>query len=152
MKKLLNILVLFTVVAVSTTAYAVDGAKVVGLNATPGVVHCWQLSPFTDVACFDMAQNAVAGFSLSGYSKADGSYSNPVYGSMIRDPFNNNVWKLAWSEYDALSLFGGRLGAALTSLPSGIWNDSLGNVGDFIYLGTGPLLTAPVGTAGPKNN
>jgi len=106
-------------------------------------VYCWQLAPYTDVVCFDIDSK---GFSMSaiGWNHAAGAYKFPAYGG------------ICVNDYMGLYLFGWTMGMANLEAGidpgtlSGVWHDSYGDSGNFVFVGAGPQVEGVVEGIGPK--
>jgi hypothetical protein len=128
-----RLFVLFTVVTMLLVlpAFASAGTSI--------GIFCWQLSPYTDIVCFDLESRGTSfAFDMCGRSRTD-SYKTPLNGTALFDDIAGR-WKLQFDWAD--SAFGTFFQMAADVAPgsfNGTWIDDTGDGGDFPFLGAGPL-------------
>ena len=157
--KMKKVIVLLSVIAfmfaVPMTGVAAGPAKAFESSGTGSSigVYCWQQAPYVDIICVDLEDKGFV-FEATGTDHVPDCYKYPVDGSAVFDEYKGE-YVLGFVQYygDWAPTNTAYIDPATLD---GVWFDDLGNSGDFLFLGPGPMAEGLVASeinrrdSGPK--
>ena len=156
MKKVIVLLsVIAFMFAVPMTGVAAGPAKAFESSGTGSSigVYCWQQAPYVDIICVDLEDKGFV-FEATGTDHVPDCYKYPVDGSAVFDEYEGEYILGFVQYYDGWAPINTAYINPTTL--DGNWSDDLGNSGDFLFLGFGPMAEGLVASeinrrdSGPK--
>lgn len=100
-------------------------------------VFCWQLSPYTDIICFDLENRSGFAYNMTGWDHGPGYYKRASDGAAVLNDYEG-VYELQW-QVGFSSFIIQFAGEVAPGNWNGTWFDDTGDSGSLVWMGPGPL-------------